>query len=170
MKIAFETLSRRTFGLLMSGLLVTALCAAGSLATPAAAQERSTPEEAEAMVERAIAHYDEVGEEQAFADFNDSNGEFVDNDLYVIVCTMDGIYKTHAHNPALIDNDILWDIQDVNGNFPVRRIVESAQENPEGGWVDYVWVNPVNEALETKRLYVQEHAGYAFAVGYYEAN
>ena len=147
-----------------------ALVFAALLAAPAGAQDRSTPEAAQAMVERAIAHYDAVGEEQAFADFSNAEGDFIENDLYVIVSTLEGIYKTHAYNVALIDNPVLMDIQDVNGDFPVRRIVESAASSPDGGWIDYVWVNPVNDALETKRVYVQQHAGYAFAVGYYEAN
>ena len=169
MTIEFEPLSRRLFALGAVGLATAGLATTLGLGT-AAAQVRSSPDEAEALVEVAIAHYDAVGEEQAFADFNDADGAFVDNDLYVIVCTMEGIYRTHAHNAALIDNDILWDIQDVNGVYPVRRIVESAGTTPDGGWVEYVWVNPVNEALEKKRVYVAEHAGYAFAVGYYEAN
>ena len=165
MMIEFIRMNRRFFALAGTVLLAAAL-GPGDVS----AQMRSTPDEAQALVEQAMAHYDAVGEAQAFADFNDASGSFVDNDLYVIICTLEGIYRTHAHNAALIDNNILWDIQDVNGEFPVRRIVESAQDSPEGGWVEYVWVNPVNEALETKRVYVALHAGYAFAVGYYEAN
>lgn len=162
-----QTLSRRFVARLGAAGFAALLIGTGSAVADVV---RSSPDEAQALVERAIAHYDSVGEDQAFADFNNAGGDFVDNDLYVIICTMEGIYRTHAHNGALIDNDILWDIQDVNGVFPVRRIVESAQSEPTGGWIDYVWVNPVNEALEEKRVYVAEHAGYAFAVGYYEAN
>ena len=165
MTIAFSSLTRRVFALAGSACLALAMTGGAS-----AEVVRSTPEAAQTMVERAIAHYQAVGEDQAFADFNDAAGDFVDGELYVIVCTSEGIYKTHAHNAALIDNDILMDIQDVNGNYPVRRIVDSLASSPDGGWVDYVWVNPANEALENKRVYVAEHAGYAFAVGYYEAN
>lgn len=165
MTIAFPCLTRRVFAVAGSICLAVAMTGGAS-----AEVVRSTPEAAQAMVEQAIAHYDAVGEAQAFADFNDAGGAFVDGELYVIVCTSEGIYKTHAHNAALIDNDILMDIQDVNGAYPVRRIVQSLADHPEGGWVDYVWVNPANEALENKRVYVAEHAGYAFAVGYYEAN
>lgn len=165
MTIAFSSLTRRALAVAGSICLAVAFTGGAS-----AEVVRSTPEAAQAMVDRAIAHYDAVGEEQAFADFSNASGAFVDGELYVIVCTSDGIYKTHAHNAALIDNDILMDIQDVNGAYPVRRIVQSLADHPEGGWVDYVWVNPANEALENKRVYVAEHAGYAFAVGYYEAN
>lgn len=166
MTIEFAQLTRRAVALIGAAGLATAVIGIGD----AAAQVRSSPDAAQSLVEQAIAHYDSVGEAQAFSDFNDATGAFVENDLYVIVCTMEGIYRTHAHNAALIDNDILWDIQDVHGVYPVRRIVESAETTPAGGWIDYVWVNPVNEALEQKRVYVAEHAGYAFAVGYYEAN
>lgn len=166
MSLPLAPVSRRSVALMGAGLL--ALAAFGP--SGAAAQDRKTAEEAQALVEQAIAHYQDVGQDQAFQDFNDAGGPFVDGELYVIVCTMEGIYKTHAHNGALIDNDILWDIQDVNGVYPVRRIVESATDAPDGGWIDYVWVNPTNEALENKRVYVAAHDGMAFAVGYYEAN
>ncbi|WP_299439033.1 cache domain-containing protein [uncultured Rhodospira sp.] len=139
-------------------------------AAPASAYDRATEADVVAMMEKAIAHYDAVGREQAMADFNDLDGEFVDGDLYVIICTLDHIYKTHAHNPVLIDNDILVDIQDVNGDFPVRMIVQSAKDNPEGGWVEYTWVNPANDQQEVKKVYVVQHDGDAFAIGYYLAN
>ena len=167
MTMDLTNITRRS--LAIAGVAVTATMFSFG---PASSQDVVRHSEADAisMVDAAIAHYDDVGEEQAFADFNNPDGAFVDGELYVIVCDMDGIYHTHAHNDALIHNDLLWDIQDVNGDFPVRNIVGSAQNTPEGGWAEYIWVNPVNEALEQKRVYVVSHNSYAFAVGYYVPN
>ena len=167
MTIDLSDLTRRGFAIVGAAVAAT-LFSIGSASSQGVA--RHSEEDAVAMVEAAIAHYDAVGEEQAFADFSNPEGAFVDGELYVIVCDMDGIYHTHAHNPVLIHNDVLWDIQDVNGDYPVRNIVGAAQSTPEGGWAEYVWVNPVNEALEQKRVYVVTHNDYAFAVGYYVAN
>ena len=163
----FYSLPRR--GLVLAGVALAMTLSGGGIVS-AQSVERRTEADAIAMVDAAIAHYDAVGEVQAFADFNDVSGDFVDGELYVIICDMDGIYHTHAHNPVLIHNDVLWDIQDVNGDYPVRNIVHAAQATPDGGWAEYVWVNPVNDSLEQKRVYVVSHADYAFAVGYYEAN
>src|SRR5262245_2823457 len=47
------------------------------------AGERGTPAEAKAMLQKAIAHYKEVGRKQALADFNAKKPPFGDRDLYV---------------------------------------------------------------------------------------
>jgi hypothetical protein len=52
-------------------------------ASPAPTGERGTPEQAQAMLQAAVAHYDEVGREQALADFNAPLPQFKDPDLYV---------------------------------------------------------------------------------------
>ena len=138
--------------------------------TNAVAEGRRTADEVIALVERAIAHYDAVGQEQAWADFNDVNGEFVDGELYVLVYNTDGIHLVHPHNSALIHNTVALDVVDVNGVSPSEQIRSAATSTPDGGWAEYVWVNPENEALETKHLYVVVHDGYWFAVGYYLPN
>ena len=47
------------------------------------AAERGTPAEAKAMLQKAVAHYKEVGRKQALADFNAKKPPFGDRDLYV---------------------------------------------------------------------------------------
>ena len=138
--------------------------------TSAIAEGRRTADEVIALVERAIAHYDAVGQEQAWADFNDVNGEFVDGELYVLVYNTDGIHEVHPHNSALINNIVALEVVDVNGVSPSEQIRSAATSTPDGGWAEYVWVNPENEALETKHLYVVVHDDYWFAVGYYLPN
>ena len=48
------------------------------------AADRGTPAEAKAMLQKAVAHYKEVGRKQALADFNAKKAPFGDRDLYVV--------------------------------------------------------------------------------------
>jgi cytochrome c len=52
-------------------------------ATTLFAADRGTPAEAKAMLQKAVAHYKQVGRKQALADFNAKKPPFGDRDLYV---------------------------------------------------------------------------------------
>jgi hypothetical protein len=60
------------------------LCAAAFVATPAAAGEYATKDEAVALVKQAIGRVAEVGMDKAKPEFMDHGGKFVDRDLYLI--------------------------------------------------------------------------------------
>ncbi len=120
------------------------------------------------LVDKAIAHYKEVGFDQAKISFNDKQGNFVDGQWYVIIFTKDGIFKTHAHNQKLIDNPRLPTLKDVNGRVILDEMVSAGVNNSEGGWAEYIWSNPETKKLSTKKTFVREHDGYLFGVGYYE--
>ena len=136
-----------------------------SLAAPALASESRSQE----LVDAAIVHYDDVGREAAFADFMETESDWVEGEFYVIVAEADsGVFKAHAINPKLIDNEKLWDLQDVNKKFIIRDMVESGKTAPDGGWTEYVWTNPATKKLANKRTYVRKHDELLFMVGYYE--
>src|SRR4051794_37141641 len=52
-------------------------------ASPGLPSGRGTPEEAKAMLAKAVEHYNEAGRDQALADFNKMKSPFGDRDLYV---------------------------------------------------------------------------------------
>ena len=60
------------------------------VAVSVSAQQRGTPAEAKAMVEKAIAYIKANGQEKAFAEINNPKGKFVDRDLYIMVIDMNG--------------------------------------------------------------------------------
>lgn len=68
------------------------------------AEERGTPEEAKAMVSRAIALFDE-DEADAIARFNDQHDDFLDRDLYLFVLDPDDTVIAHAYKPAKVGID-----------------------------------------------------------------
>ncbi|WP_245311126.1 hypothetical protein [Bradyrhizobium valentinum] len=57
-----------------------------ALTGPAMSAERGTPEQAKALVERAVQHIAEVGKEKAFEDFHDPKGKFVEEEPISIKC------------------------------------------------------------------------------------
>lgn len=132
----------------------------------ASADDKATS--AQELVDKAIAHYKEVGFDKAAQSFNDKNGPYVDGEFYVIIFTKDGIFKTHAINPKLVDNPALPKLKDVNGKTILTEMVNAGVNNPQGGWAEYTWTNPATKKLAPKKTFVREYDNLLFGVGYYE--
>lgn len=145
-------------------LLLTFLIFPFSALHATEAQQKQAAE----LVDKAIEHYKKVGFDEAKKSFEDKNGAFVDGQWYVIIFTKEGIFKTHAHNPKLVDNPRLPALKDVNGRVILDEMVNAGVQNPDGGWAEYIWSNPETKKLSTKRTFVREHDNYLFGVGYYE--
>lgn len=112
------------------------------------AADRATLAEATALLERAIAHYDQVGREQALADFTAGEAPFVDRDLYVFCYGPDRTISAHGADANLIGTDI-DSLRDVDGRAFASEIMEVGGQ-PGGGTVAYQWANPVTGAIEPK--------------------
>jgi cytochrome c len=87
------------------------------MAAMATAEENHTPEQAKALVQKAVEYLKREGKEKALAVFSDPKGEFVDGDLYLIVFdAVDGKLTMLAHgvNKALIGKPSI-DVRDANG-------------------------------------------------------
>lgn len=127
--------------------------------------ERGTPEEAQAMLERAIADYNEVGAKQAHADFNDKNGAFIDRDLYVVCMGADHLETANGGFPQYVGTsaDLL---SDVHGN-PLGKSVWDAASADQVASVDYHWVNPVSGQTEPKTIFFQKIGEEVCGVGAY---
>jgi signal transduction histidine kinase len=132
------------------GLIAAALLVAG----PAFAADRGTPEQAKALVERAVQHIKEVGKEKAFEDFNDSKGSFVEGDLYIFVEDMTATNLAHGANKGLIGKSV-YDLKDADGKLIGREFIAVAQASGEG-WVSYKWPNPISKKIEEKSTYVKK--------------
>jgi cytochrome c len=130
---------------------------------PASAAERGTAEEAQALVEKAIARYKEVGAEQTIAEINTPDGPFVDRDLYVFVIGPDHKIIAHGADKGRIGQTMVG-FKDVEGKvFGDEMIAASA----EGNWVEYKFENFTNKKTETKKSFVKNVDGYVFGSGYY---
>lgn len=101
----------------------------------------------------------------AFVSLRDSTSEFVYKDTYVFV--IDSSYNVLA-NPgyAFLEQKNQRDLQDSNGKYFVREMVETATEKGDG-WVRYKWPKPGNITPENKISYVKKlvYRGQVFIVG-----
>lgn len=149
----------------MFKLAAAAIIAVAMQAGGARADECAT---AQALVDKAVVHYTQVGKEKAFADFmNKDNKDWVSGELYVIVSTTDGIFKVHAINPKLIDNPQLPSLKDTNGVLIIQEMIKTGRDTPQGGWAKYTWTHPETKKLAPKQTWVKLHDGQLFMVGCY---
>jgi hypothetical protein len=131
---------------------------------PASAAERGTAEEAQALVEKAIARYKEVGAQQAFDEISDPEGPFVDRDLYIFVVGPDGKVVAHGADPSRV-GETLVGLRDADGKAFGDEIIAASAE---GNWVDYKFENFTNGRIENKSSFVKKVDDYVFGCGYYK--
>jgi cytochrome c len=132
-----------------------------------AASDHGTLQEAEALLKKAVAHYDKVGREKALSDLARNPGPFVDRDLYVTVYDMKGISLAHI-NPKQVGKDML-ELRDPDGKYIVKERLEAARTKPDG-YIDYKFFNPVSKKIEPKRAYWQRHGDLLFTAGAYKVD
>lgn len=157
-------------------MLIAVLACALALAGPAMAASEQAPEvkmaprhtyeQAKRLVDRAVAHLKRVGSDKAFADFNDSAGRWVEDDLYVFVFDMKGVYKASGFKPERTGADA-WKMKDASGRlYVVQEIVKKAKRDGEAT-VDYLWNNPATGKVENKTSYVVKAGDYVVGAGFY---
>ena len=130
-----------------------------------AKSERGTPAEAKAMLQQAVAHYQEVGRKQALADFNAKKPPFGDRDLYVACIGPDHTIIANGGFPYLVGTSVdAW--KDADGKPLGRTSFDVASSKGEGS-VAYRWYNPVSGKLEPKVLFVQKIGDDVCGVGAY---
>ena len=110
-----------------------------------------TPEEAKELVAQATAFYKANGKEKALAEFSKSNGLFVKEDLYIFTYDPNGTIIAHGGDPKLVGQDFT-DVQDPDGKYFAREFIKIG---PEGGWVDYKWMNYMTKSIEAKTAYLK---------------
>ena len=136
-------------------------------ASPAAAAEFGTKDEAIAMVKRVQAEFKKDGSDATFKAISDkTTKEFHDRDLYPFVYDMSGLCVAHGARPALIGKNLI-DLKDQDGKFLIREMVKLAKA-PGSGWVDYKWPNPLTNKIEDKSSYVEKMGDYFVGVGVYK--
>jgi len=110
-----------------------------------------TPEEAKALVEKAIAFYKANGKENTLAEISKPKGQFTKGDLYIFAYNPTGTIIAHGGDPKLVGKDFT-NVQDPDGKYFAREFIRIG---PEGGWVDYKWMNYVTKKVDAKRTYLK---------------
>ena len=129
-------------------------------ATPDVPETNSLPEgtsrqELVAFVEDAVAYAEDNGKEKALQEFNDQEGDFVDEDRYIFAIDFEDILLANPFRSDLIGKN-RTDWQDVNGVKFVQNLANLAKSG--GGFTYYLYPNPEKNMIEELKL------GYAMKV------
>ena len=132
----------------------------------ALAATSATKDEAVAMVKKAITAIKSEGPDKAYAEIDDPKGPFVDRDLYIVVCRMDGLVLAHGADKTRIGVNVLRD-KDVDGKEFVKERMERAKTEPSF-WQSYKFMNPVTNQVEPKQMYCEKVENTAVCAGIYK--
>jgi signal transduction histidine kinase len=152
------SIDRRHFGLIL---------AASCVALPAFANdERAKPEEAKALLAKAIAHIKAVGRDKAYADFMIKPGPWIDRDLYITVYDLHGKALAHGANARLVGKDNI-NLQDANGKFHIKERMELAKAKGKGQQ-ELDFLNPMTKQIEPKLMFFERVDDIVVACGAYK--
>ena len=161
---------------IVSILLIACMVMAGAVCSYAGGCQRlrawknvsgqEGPEEAKAMVKKAIAAYKANGKEKTFAQIDDPKGIFMKGSLYVFVYDLNGVAVARPVTKALIGKNLM-DLRDPDGRLYVMERIELVKAQGSG-WQDYKFVNPKMNLYQDKTAYVEGYDGYVFGCGSYK--
>jgi signal transduction histidine kinase len=137
-----------------------------AIAAVGCAVMRSTPEQAKAMVEEAVAYLNANGRDKALAELNKSDGMFVKGELYVFVYNLDAVVVAHPYIPSLVGQNLM-NKPDSKGKLFRNEIMELAKTKGSG-WVDYTYANPITMKEEFKTTYLQRVGDLVLCAGAYK--
>lgn len=150
---------------LFTGVLVGCLVVMG--AGIARAEEKpGTPDEAVAMVRKAIAFIKANGRDKALAEISNPKGRFVDRDLYVTVYDLNGTCLAHGFNQKMVGKNMI-DLKDPDGKAFVKERNESAKTKDQF-WTDYKYVNPTTKQIGNKSMYTEKFGDLLVSCGVYK--
>ena len=131
-----------------------------------AAGQTGTPEEAKAMLERAVAAL-KVDQPAGLKAFTAGTEGFKDRDLYVFCGDVaDGLTTAHGANSALIGQS-MRDIKDKAGKAIGEEFYAVATEGKFNA-VEYVWPRPGETEPSPKASYITKLGNQICGVGYYK--
>jgi len=147
---------------LASSALATVSAEPPSASTPSssgspAPSDLGTPEEAKAMLKKAVEHYNSVGRDQALSDFTKRVDPFFIKDLYVACIDSDLKQSANGGFPELVGSSVQ----------PLSRAIWDAATTTKVGSTNYVWVDPANGQSLPKTFYYEKVGKDVCGVGAY---
>ena len=140
---------------------IACLLAGQAWATDDEAQESAA---AKALLEKAVAHYRQVGD-KALAEFS-RQGEYVDGERYVFVTDTSGVMLASGGPSVVLIGRDVSSVLDPDLQKGFKEVLQT----PESAGVrqaEYRWKNQNDGKVERKRVYFQRVGNRVLAVGYY---
>lgn len=127
---------------------------------------RSTKEEASTLFNKAVSELQNSGSETAMARFNDKDGGFQINDLYVFALDAEGNYLASGANAKLVGTPFKGTV-DAAGHSLYDMMIGALANEGKSGSISYEWLNRQTNQLEKKTSYLKEVDSVIIGVGYY---
>ncbi len=129
----------------------------------AQANAAGTPEQAQALAEKAAALVKAEGD-KAFAKLSDPNGGYVQGDLYVTVIDRQGVVHANINQKVIGVN--MWEAKDPDGVMFTQELWKVVASS-DTGWTRYKYVNPSTKKIEPKKAWVHKIGDYVVLCGAY---
>jgi len=126
-----------------------------------------TPDDAQAMVRKAVDFYRRQGRERFIRECNDPQGEFRKGSLYAFAYDHGMTMQAHPVKPELVGQNLL-DKKDWSGGKYFRREIREVALSRGSGWVDYQYENPDNKKIQAKTTYVEKVDDLIICAGAYK--
>ena len=123
----------------------------------------ATPEEAQAMADKAAALVKAEGE-KAFPKISDQNGEFVKGDLFVTVIDKQGVVRANQNSRLVGVN--MWEATDPDG-VKITQLSWTATEKSNTAWITFKFTNQASKKIEPKKTWVHRVGDYVVQSGVY---
>ena len=134
--------------------LFCAAIALGLAVSSTHADEGASKADATTMVKKGVTFIKTNGKDKGYAEVSNKAGQFIKNDLYLVVYGLDGTVRAHGANEKMIGKNLI-ELKDVDGKAFVKERVELAQAKGTF-WQDYKFTNPVSKKIEPKSMYCEK--------------
>ena len=133
-----------------------------ALTLASTALRAETPDEAKALLDRALAEIKTSGLDKAVKDFN-AGGNWKKGGLYVVAVQLDGTMLAHSANDKLPGKNML-EAKDAGGKAFVKDAI-SLVKSSGGGQIDMRWGNPVTKQIADATMFVRRVPGQEVYLG-----
>jgi cytochrome c len=122
-------------------------------------------QDAQAIVEKAVAYATANSGDKLVAEVNKKNGEFDKGELYVFVYDVNGTLVANPNAKDLVGQNNVSK-PDADGKLFRKEFIETAKTQGSG-WVDYKYLNPVSGKIEPKTAFVKKQGDLVIVAGAY---
>jgi cytochrome c len=144
---------------ILASLLIT-------LGAAHAAEGGAAKPDAEAMVKKGVAFIKANGTEKGYEEISKKNNQFIKQDLYLVVYSLEGVVLAHGANPKMIGKNLI-ELRDIDGKAFVKERVELGKSKATF-WQQYKFTNPENKKIEPKVMYCERLNETVVCGGVYE--